>query len=606
MKFKRGLKRTILWLIVLSVAIVPIQSFALEVPYTQARDQTIRVRLTRLGLTDRLDVTLTAPYQLETGNGTKIYIPEGSELVFQLKNNSIYLHYRGLSQIAGTSIHMRRAGAAMDGFSGGFYRTHFPALYLGDLSLTIAEGKLLPVLSIHVEDYLLGVVPYEMDNAFPLEALKAQAIAARTYAIRNQNQYDGYDVVDNTNDQVFHGYLSGKERAEKAIQETRGICGFYKGKLAQCYYSASNGGQTELVQTVWPTDEDFGYYAFGEDPYDVQNPQSTVRHLDLSKKYQEDENAPYVVRKLIAETMGEKLAESGYDVSPESIRVDAVKNVVVDSPNMQGSKKMTMLHLEFAISVRRLQQTLIQMVDSDVEEVSLFEVIEPEEMPSAPPAATFVPLVTTEPAASPELVYTAFEPWQEPVLIDLPIFPDAEKAFALSISSNYHNEIWSVVETEDEFRIEVRRYGHGVGMSQRGAQVMAEKYGKDYQEILGFYYPKMDLLRYPEQEITYAVPESALAESPGPAPSPTPRPTPMPLSLVPEIGQWIAVVTEIADNSSLNLRSEPNLSSKILMRIYKGQRLLIVERCPEEGWVRVRTDTAEGYVMESYLSIERE
>ena len=57
-------------------------------------------------------------------------------------------------------------------------------------------------------------------------------------------------------------------------------------------------------------------------------------------------------------------------------------------------------------------------------------------------------------------------------------------------------------------------------------------------------------------------------------------------------------------HSSLNLRSLPDLSGEIVLRLYKKQRLLVLERCEEEGWVRVRTDAAEGYVMESYLSAE--
>jgi len=125
-----------------------------------------------------------------------------------------------------------------------------------------------------------------------------------------------------------------------------------------------------------------------------------------------------------------------------------------------------------------------------------------------------------------------------------------------------------------------------------------------FQQILAFYYPGMDLKRYPEQERKVVLPEQALLATAGPAPSPTPRPTLMPATLIAEEGQWFAVVTQIADDSSLNLRSAPSLNSDILMRLFKGQRLLVVERCPEEDWVHVKTDVAEGYVMESYLSRE--
>ena len=236
--------------------------------------------------------------------------------------------------------------------------------------------------------------------------------------------------------------------------------------------------------------------------------------------------------------------------------------------------------------------------------MSLFTVTEPEQTPAVAFSSAFEPVVTFEPTNTPEPVYSSFVQWPETVLIDLPIFPDAESALGLSINSNYQNEIWSVAETEKQFTIEVRRYGHGVGMSQRGAQMMADKYGKNYQEILAFYYPGMELMRYPEQNRPNVIVRELLAETPGPAPSPTPRPTLMPVTIKAGANQWFAKVTEISDGSSLNLRAEPALSSDILMRLYKGQRLLVLERCPQEGWVHVKTDTADGYVLESYLTRE--
>jgi len=72
-----------------------------------------------------------------------------------------------------------------------------------------------------------------------------------------------------------------------------------------------------------------------------------------------------------------------------------------------------------------------------------------------------------------------------------------------------------------------------------------------------------------------------------------------------EAGQYYAAVTEIADDSSLNLRSEPSMNGKILMRLYKGQKLLVLEECPEEGWVKVCTDAVEGYVMASFLTSDQ-
>ena len=574
-------------------------SFAEDFESFEVHDQRIRVYLTRLGLTDRLDVTIDTPYLLTDEYEKEFYFQKGTQLSFQLKNKDIYLYYEGLSHKLGKCITLERAAISEDEYAG-FRVTNFQTQYSGDLILDIENHKLRPILVIHVEDYLLGVVPYEMGDDFPLEALKAQAVAARTYALRSQDTRFDFDVYDNTNDQVFKGYVPGNKTVEKAVEETKGVCGFYNGELAHCFYSASNGGQTELVQMVWPSKEDLGYYRFGDDPYDVENPASTVRSFEFKKEYKKAA-APLALRELIIADLGDTLASDGWDDSPEGIKVDKIKSVLVDSPNMRDSKLMTMLHIEAEISVRKVLRPEIRLVDSDTEEVSLFSVQDTE---NAANEAGFQPVVTIDPTLATDVKFGPFVPWNETITIDMPIFPDAEKAFQLSINRNYENEIWSVVESPKAFTIEVRRFGHGVGMSQRGAQVMAEKYQMTFQQILAFYYPGMDLKRYPEQERKVVLPEQALLATAGPAPSPTPRPTLMPATLIAEEGQWFAVVTQIADDSSLNLRSAPSLNSDILMRLFKGQRLLVVERCPEEDWVHVKTDVAEGYVMESYLSRE--
>ncbi|HIU07274.1 MAG TPA: SpoIID/LytB domain-containing protein, partial [Candidatus Limiplasma pullistercoris] len=460
-------------------------------------------------------------------------------------------------------------------------------------------------LSVHVEDYLLGVVPHEMSDSFPLEALKAQAVAARTYALRSQDPSQPYDLVDTTNDQVYRGYLPGNDQTERAIQETRGVCGFYRDQLAQCYYSASNGGQTELVETVWPTEEDFGYYAFGDDPYDVENPDSVVRTFEMKKTYGEEETAPYALRNLLATQLFDQLTALGYDPAPESVRVDGVSAVSVSGAASEDNKYMTRLTLTVSISGRTRKNAPAPVVDLNAEEVSLFEVV--DETPSPTPTVQttgFMPVVTVTPSPTPTPVYGPFTPIEEPFTLELDIFPTAEQALGLDITAHYDNELWSVRETDDAYIVEARRFGHGVGMSQRGAQWMAAEYGKTYQEIIAFYYPGLTLMRYEDQPAQMTQPEAALAATPGPAPTPTPRPTLMPMTLTPQEGQWLATVTEIDDDSSLNLRKTPDLGGEILMRLYKGQQLLVLERCPQEGWVKVRTDVAEGYVVEDYLTAE--
>lgn len=560
-----------------------------DLPSAPARSQTVRVWLSRLKIQDRMDVTLSSPYSVLTASGGQLYFPAGSQLAVLLREGQLYLYYANMSLLAGESVELLRAAEGTDGETG-FRLTNYPALYQGDLRLDVADGVIRPILSLHVEDYLLGVVPYEMGDGFPLEALKAQAVAARTYALRKQNSQQDYDLVDTTNDQVFKGYQSGSPLTEQAVQETRGVCGFYQGQLAQCYYSASNGGQMELPITVWPEGDNLPYYAFGSDPYDLENPASLVQRFEVMKVYISP--APYALRSLLAQQLSEQLISRGFDPSPESVQVDSVTALTVDTPDREGSLRMTRMKLTVQIS-GRTKQKIVPAADTDGEEVSLNWETQTE---------TPSPTVTPQPES--QTVYGPFTAIEEPFQLELSIFPDLEDALGLNISGNYENEIWSVSEKDDRYIVEARRYGHGAGMSQRGAQWMAGVYGKTYQEILAFYYPGMTLLRYPETPVKYAPVEDSLIQSPGPAPTVTPRPTLMPVTLTPADGQWLATVTEIAIDSSLNLREQPSLNSAILTRLYHGQQLLVEERCPEDGWVKVRTDTAEGYVMEKYLTAD--
>lgn len=599
---RRSIRRCLALLLMLALPLCAAQAQDMTLPSAGARDQTVRVYLSRLNLTDRMDLTLVSAYSVHTQAGAQLHFQAGSEVAVLLRDGALYLYYEGMSQLAGQSVTLLRD--AVEGESG-FRLTNYPALYAGDLQIDVVDGKVRPILSVHVEDYLLGVVPYEMSDSFPLEALKAQAVAARTYALRSQDPSQPYDLVDTTNDQVYRGYLPGNDQTERAIQETRGVCGFYRDQLAQCYYSASNGGQTELVETVWPTEEDFGYYAFGDDPYDVENPDSVVRTFEIKKTYGEEETAPYALRNLLATQLFDQLTALGYDPAPESVRVDGVSAVSVSGAASEDNKYMTRLTLTVSISGRTRKNAPAPVVDLNAEEVSLFEVV--DETPSPTPTVQttgFMPVVTVTPSPTPTPVYGPFTPIEEPFTLELDIFPTAEQALGLDITAHYDNELWSVRETDDAYIVEARRFGHGVGMSQRGAQWMAAEYGKTYQEIIAFYYPGLTLMRYEDQPAQMTQPEAALAVTPGPAPTPTPRPTLMPMTLTPQEGQWLATVTEIDDDSSLNLRKTPDLGGEILMRLYKGQQLLVLERCPQEGWVKVRTDVAEGYVVEDYLTAE--
>ena len=522
----------------------------------------VRVLLTRLNLTDRATLSLDGSYTLND-----IAFQRGSRLTVSAQQGNIYVYYEGMALSVGKELALIRHAVSDGGENGVRFNGQYE-LHPGDVHITLQNGNLQAVLYAPVEEYLTGVVPYEMSDSYPLEALKAQAVAARTYALRKAGASGLYDLVDNTNDQAYYGVKKEHTNAARAVKETEGICGLYRGQLAACYYSASNGGQTELPVHVWG-EGDFGYLAMTDDPYDLENPESVVKRYAVKKNLSGNEDLG-PIKDLVLSSLSEIMESRGYDGDMDHIRVTAVTAAETALPLYQDSpsKLMTLLRLSVTVQGRRM------LPDDGEEEISIFS----------------VPIATASPIGQGEQ-WSAMEPLPQPITVALDIFPAVESALNLSINGT-SNELITV------FVIESRRFGHGVGMSQRGAQWMAGKYGFTYEQILRFYYPGMVLetLSY-----SFALPTPLSAQflsTPGPAATPTPRPTLMPLSVTPGPGQYAVKVGNIGVNSYLNLREEPNTSAGVLRQLYFGQPLLVVE--DQGDWLKVKTDDAEGYVMSQF------
>ena len=187
-----------------------------------------------------------------------------------------------------------------------------------------------------------------------------------------------------------------------------------------------------------------------------------------------------------------------------------------------------------------------------------------------------------------------------PVTVTLDLFPETVIALGLSVSGA-NNEIITLREEETSFTLTSGRFGHGVGLSQRGAQQMAREGEKKFNEILAFYFPGSKIQQYTGQPAPLPTPPPLLAQDPGPAPTATPRPTLMPVTQELPEGARMASVENIDEDSSLNLRAQPSAGAEILMRLYRHQKLIVLGQSDVPGWVYVKTDTVEGYVMESFL-----
>ena len=561
----------------------------------------VRVLLRRLNLTDRADLILDGVYTAATGGAASMAFPKGSRVTVQIRSGQIYLFYQGMSLQVGDHIRFIR-NASADQSSAGIRFSEGGNLYPGDLKLSIEGGLLQPILTLSVEDYLQGVVPYEMSNSFPLEALKAQAVCARTYALSRVNASAAYDLVDTTNDQVFRGVNTANTNAIRAVKETAGVVGTYNGQLATCFYSASNGGQTELVEHVWSGGGDYGYYAMTDDPYDLENPESVVRRAKIPKQGSMSD----AFTGLLADAIADEMQSRGFGSGGDCLRVDSVTAMSLGKARFdEPSRLMTQLTLTFTWSGRKVLSTPEPMATAADSEISLFATATP--IPVVTPvstgeAATSTPTAEPSPTPTPTPVYGNYEAVAEPATVTIELFPRGVRALNLSIYGA-DNEMITLTETDAHFVLEARRYGHGVGMSQRGAQWMAGKYGKLFHEILAFYYPGMTLMRVQAGDPVLPTAQPELANSPAPPATPTPRPTLMPVTAdqLPE-GAYLASVEGIDDDSSLNLRAEPNTAAEILMRLYKHQQLIVLETCEDPAWAKVKTDVIEGYVMVSFLS----
>lgn len=130
-------------------------------------------------------------------------------------------------------------------------------------------GLITAVNVIDVEDYLRSVVPSEMPSAWPIEALKAQTVAARSYTYTRMGIHSdsGYDLCDGIHCQVYTGYKNEAESTNRAIDETAGLVALYKGEVINATFFSSSGGATDNSENVWSNK--LGYLRAAADPYDT-------------------------------------------------------------------------------------------------------------------------------------------------------------------------------------------------------------------------------------------------------------------------------------------------------------------------------------------------
>jgi SpoIID/LytB domain protein len=487
----------------------------------------VRVRLSSLGDFPSLNLTVLGSYSVSGSSARALNSGASVTVKFSSATGHFTLVSGGAATDMGSSFRLCRHAA--DGQNGiRIAQGRVPAnLYPGDFQFVARSdnGSFAPWVIAHVymEDYLYGVVPYEMNDASGMEALKAQAVAARTYTMLRMSSAGSaalYDVVDTTADQVYSGTPSGNASCKAAVDATKGIALKNGSSFTATYYTASNGGQTESIKNAWGT-KGLDYLGVKDDPYDLANPDSRKVSFSVSASGAQSDSR-------VGALLNQKAAvQFGAGAS-----VTAVTGLYAHTPKYAAPSRLY-TKLSFDVAYTRNGQTGTGTLTFD-------------------------------------------------------IFSELESALSMNITSG-SNELWSVTRENGRFTVTARRYGHGIGMSQRGAMYMGRQ-GYTYDQILGFYYEGCT-------RVAYTLTRSILSPAVNGQTSQEQIIAEQPVTLEPSAGVQAQVTT---NSGSLNLRQSPNTSAKVLCTIPQYAVIPIYEQ--GAAWCKTAYNGSSGYVMTSFLT----
>ena len=479
-----------------------------------ASDGMIRVRLTRLGTQSAISFTTSCGYVLS--GDIPLNIPANSTVTVTAEGDEMWVSCGGVNVCAGKTARLLRTQRGNGGAK--FTQPSLSNTFCGDLHFTASGSSIAPILNIYIEDYLYGVVAYEMSNSFPLEALKAQAVAARNYALRKKSTSTSkaYDVTDTTSDQVFRGYNASYGRVIQAVDETAGQVLYSGSSMVNCYYTASNGGQTESTANVWGGK--LAYSIVQDDPYDLENTSSRQKTAEIAR---DASNLKPELEAALLSGIADQLLALNLSIDADDVSIASISEIEALEPKYAEPSRLYKM-LRFTMRVSSVS------MDSGKRSYAVVTADVP--------------------------TYDAFESW-----------------YALSINSG-SNETVEVAQTETAFQIIFRRYGHGVGMSQRGAQVMAANHAKTFEEVLYFYYPGTQLRQL------------SLADTGG--------------SGFADVEGTVIATAKLASASELLKRADPD--SEVIANLSAGSKADVYE--VNGRWAKIAVRGATGYVRSDVLS----
>ncbi|MCV9884289.1 SpoIID/LytB domain-containing protein [Metabacillus halosaccharovorans] len=334
--------------------------------------------------------------------------------------------------------------------------------YLGSFRFVVEQTKYIrPINTVYLEDYLKGVVPFEMMASWNKEALKSQAVAARSYAIGYLSR-----VIDDTiNYQVYGGY-AWHPNTDAAVNETYGEVLRQNGRLVSTVFSASNGGRTESNANAWGSTA-LSYLPIKTDTFDAKTPwQFTIKKQQINssslnlKKPSLWWNTTTEMDRSLTSTMKNWLLQNGY--AGKDIKIVSIPKLILHSPTSGGRVSKGDITIEFYVkdSVNKDGELVLQKV----EYVNI-------------PATRIRAMIGNR------------------VILSYLVTKQSE--------------------TNDSFTLLGLGDGHGVGLSQWGAKNRADA-GHSYREILNFYYDGTTIVKdYAERhQASGTTPQSVVKEDP--------------------------------------------------------------------------------------------
>lgn len=392
--------------------------------------------------------------------------------------------------------------------------------YLGTMNFKVEGQYVQPVNIVPVEEYVQGVLPGELYGSYHIHTMRSQAIIARTFV----THWLGKRAInDTTSFQRYVGYSTEYNDFIKAAYETKGKVLNYNGKTIDAVYSASNGGYSETNTGAWPggNSVDLPYFPAKADPYDAKT-------LDSETIFKT------------------QVSLSGLDVNNP--------DAWWENPNNEEKNRV------FASQLKRM---IFPNEDENVAKVvDVTEFVIPDDrtkgkrIKSANVSFTYIKKdasgkVVTDEKGSPKkfngqltLTGTQFK-------------------YALRLNSTL---VTSFDSTSSEYKITALGNGHGVGMSQTGANKMGNS-GKGFREILAFYYPGTTITN----DRSTIIPTTALQ------------------------------VKGTINYEGTNIRKTP--SGEVIAKGKLGQSVTVVGK--SGVMFKVKTGTITGYINEHYVDIHQ-